>query len=132
MQYIVAKGSAVTSRVSLPILHIRAEFGAYSRDSSRFPRRRPFIYTGIRDRASPEFTGSRNYVPMAFTFRESASTGPVVLTVVLVTAAAFLFTCHHGPFFLRLFLLTPTIGMYLVVDMTYTAAGTFNMPTSYQ
>ena len=36
-------GSAVPSRVSLFILHTRAETGAYLRDSSRVPRRRPFI-----------------------------------------------------------------------------------------
>ena len=29
-------------------LHTQAESGAYSRDFSRFPRRRPFIYTAIR------------------------------------------------------------------------------------
>ena len=38
-------GSAVPSRVSLFILHTQAESGAYLlRDSSRVPRRRPFIY----------------------------------------------------------------------------------------
>ena len=37
-------GSAVPSRVSLLVLHTQAESGAYSRDSSRVPRRRPFIY----------------------------------------------------------------------------------------
>ena len=37
-------GSAVPSRVSLLILHTQAESGAYFRDSSRVPRRRPFIY----------------------------------------------------------------------------------------
>ena len=36
--------SAVPSRVSLFILHTQAEPGAYLRDSSRVPRRRPFIY----------------------------------------------------------------------------------------
>ena len=36
-------GSAVPSRVSLLILHTKAESGAYSRDSYRFPRRRPHI-----------------------------------------------------------------------------------------
>ena len=36
-------GSAVPSRASLIIFHTQAESGAYSRDSSRFPRRRPFI-----------------------------------------------------------------------------------------
>ena len=51
-------------------LHIQAESGAYLRDSSRVPRRRPFMYsfiTAIRHRVSPEFIGSRNCVPMAFT-----------------------------------------------------------------
>ena len=38
-------GSAVPSRVSLLIsIYIQAESGAYSRDFSRIPRRRPFIY----------------------------------------------------------------------------------------
>ena len=37
-------GSAVPSRVSQLILHTEAEPGAYSRDSSPFSRRRPFIY----------------------------------------------------------------------------------------
>ena len=38
-------------------LHTQAESGAYIRDSSRVPRRRPFI-TAIRHRVSPEFIGS--------------------------------------------------------------------------
>ena len=40
-------GSYVPSRVSLLILYTQAESGAYSRDPSRFPRRRhsPFSYT---------------------------------------------------------------------------------------
>ena len=46
-------------------LHIQAESGAYLRDSSRVPRRRPYK-TAIRHRVSPEFIGSRNCVPMAF------------------------------------------------------------------
>ena len=37
-------GSAVPSRVSLLILHTQAEYGAYLQDSSRVPRRRPFMY----------------------------------------------------------------------------------------
>ena len=37
-------GPAVPSRVSLLIVHTQAEYGAYSRGSSRVPRRRPFIY----------------------------------------------------------------------------------------
>ena len=37
-------GSAVPSRVSLLIFHTQAEPGAYLWDSSRVPRRRPFVY----------------------------------------------------------------------------------------
>ena len=49
-------------------LHTQVGFGAYLRDSSRFPRRRPFIYlTAIHHRVSPEVIGSRTRVPMAFT-----------------------------------------------------------------
>ena len=46
---------------------------AYSRDSSRFPWRRPLIIcTAIRYLASPEFIGSsRDCVPMTFTIAES-------------------------------------------------------------
>ena len=46
-------------------LHTSAESGPYSQDSSRFPQRRPFI-TAIRHRVSPDFFGSRKYVPVAF------------------------------------------------------------------
>ena len=42
-------------------------FGEGSCDSSRFPRRRLFIYTAISHRVGPEFIGSRNCVPMTFT-----------------------------------------------------------------
>ena len=47
-------------------LHTQAESGAYLRNSSRVPRRRPYE-TAVRHRVSPEFIGSRNCVPMAFT-----------------------------------------------------------------
>ena len=55
----------------------QAESGAYLRDSSRVPRRRPFIYikTAIRDRVSSEFIGSRNCVPMAFTAESPPAQG---------------------------------------------------------
>ena len=76
--------SAVPSRVSLLILHTRAKSGAYLlRDSSRVPRRRPFIYLSHHTPSGQ----SRVYrvtrlrtdgVPC----RESASTGPVHLKVV--------------------------------------------------
>ena len=56
-------GSAVPPVPRQPAhLHTQAEYGAYLRDSSRIPRRRPLnIYeTAIRHRVSPEFIGSRN------------------------------------------------------------------------
>ena len=40
-------GLAVPSRVSLLILHTQAESGVYSRDSSRFPRRRSGISSKV-------------------------------------------------------------------------------------
>ena len=48
-------------------LHTQAESSAYLRDSSRVPRRCPFINlkTAIRQRVSPEFIGSRKCLPMA-------------------------------------------------------------------
>ena len=49
-------------------LHTQAESGAYLRDSSRFSRASNIIFkTVIRHQVSPEFIGSRNCVPMAFT-----------------------------------------------------------------
>ena len=77
-------GSAAPPRISLPILHNQAESNAYSRDSSRFPRRRPFIYTTIRDRVSPEFIRSRNCLPMASTAESPTAQGqksPPVLSI---------------------------------------------------
>ena len=55
-------------------LHTQAESGAYLRDSSRVPRRRPYE-TAIRHRVSPEFIGSRNCVPMAFTAESTPAQG---------------------------------------------------------
>ena len=69
--------SAVPSRVSLLILHTQAESGAYSRDFSRFPRRRPFIYL---DRHTPLGQCRLYRVTQSRTndvhCRESAGTGP--------------------------------------------------------
>ena len=59
-------GLAVPSRVSLLILHTQAESGAHSRDCSRCPRRRPYIFTTTHHWVSPGFIGSRNCVPIAF------------------------------------------------------------------
>ena len=84
--------SAVPSRVSLLILRTQAESGAYSpRDSSRFPRRRPFIYL---NRHTPVGQCRVYRVTQLRTndvhCRESAGTGPVVLKIVPVTGAAIL------------------------------------------
>ena len=64
--------------LQLAHLHTRAESGAYLWDSSRVPRRRPFIYsfkTAICHRVSPEFIGSRNCVPKAFTVESPPAQG---------------------------------------------------------
>ena len=103
------KGWAVPSRVSPLILHT-PESGAYSQDSSRFPRRRPFIYTDNRHRVSPEFIGSHDCVPMAFPSENPPAQGP---HVVPVTDAAFSGTTMDY-FFMRLSFPTPTNGMYVV------------------
>ena len=92
-------------------LHTQAESGAYLRDSSRFPRRRPFIYL---NRHTPSGQSRVYRVTQLRTdgvhCRESAGTVPVVLKVVPVTSAA-IFAGHHGPINVRLSFLTPTNGM---------------------
>ena len=55
-------------------LHTQAESGAYLRDSSRVPRRRPYE-TAIRHRVSPEFIGLRSCVPMTFTAESPPAQG---------------------------------------------------------
>ena len=96
-------GSAVPSRVSLLILYTQGESGAYSRDSSRFPRRRPFIYTAIG--SVPILLGHA----VAYRWlQKSASTRPVVLKGVPVTCADF----DHTPINVRLYFSTPNIGTY--------------------
>ena len=57
-------------------LHTRAESGAYLRDSSRVPGGfHLFTLTAIRHRFSPEFIGSRNWVPMTFTVESPPAQG---------------------------------------------------------
>ena len=67
-------------------LHTQAECGAYSRDSSGFPRRRLFTYL---NRHTPSGQSRVNRVTHLRTdgvhYRESAGTVPVVLEVVPVT-----------------------------------------------
>ena len=74
-------GLAVSSRVSLLILYTNAESGAYSRGSSRCPRR-PYIFTTINHRVSHDFSGSRNCVPMACTAESPLC--PNIITAVLL------------------------------------------------
>ena len=84
-------GSSVPFRVSLLILHTQAESGAYSRESSRFPRRRPSIYL---NRHTSSGQSQVYWVTQLRTdgvhCRESAGTRPpVVLKLVSVTSVAF-------------------------------------------
>ena len=95
-------------------LHTQAESGAYSRGSSRFPRRRPFNDLNRH----PPSDQSRVYRVMQLRTdgvhcRESAGTGPVSSpqgTVVTVTGAAFS-AITMDQFFTRLSFPTPTIGI---------------------
>ena len=85
-----------------------AESGAYSQNSSRFPRRRLYIYR------QPTSGQSRNYrITQLRTdgvhCRQSTGTEPVALKAVGVTGSC-LFGYHHAPlFFMRLSFLTPII-----------------------
>ena len=116
-------GSAVLSRVSLLILHTQAGSSAYSRDSSRVPRQRPFNYIkppyaigsvpsfSSQSRVycvSPEFIGSVPSLSCKFRVyratqmrtdsvrcRESAGTRPVNLKVI--PNECCLDRGHHGP-----------------------------------
>ena len=94
---------AVPSHVSLLILYTNAESGAYSRYSSRVPRRRPYFFfqhhTPSGQSRVYRVTQLRtDYVHC----RESVGTGPVVLKVVRVTGAAFASSwtkCYCAPLF---------------------------------
>ena len=94
-------------------LNTEAECGAYLRDSSRFPRRRPYIYL---NRHTPSDQSRVYRVTQLHTdgvrCRESADTGPVVLKVVPVTGAAFAspWTNQYAPVFPTL-----TIGILLEI-----------------
>ena len=69
-------GSAVPSRVSLLIIHTQAESGAYSRDYSRFPRRRPFIFQNRHTTSvSPQVYRVTQLRTDGVHCRESAGTG---------------------------------------------------------
>ena len=87
--------SAVLSRDSLLILHTQAESGAYSRDSSRFLRRHPFILPPYAIGSVPSFSVTQSRTD-GIHCRESAETETVVLKVVSVTDVAFA-GFRHGP-----------------------------------
>ena len=86
--------------MSLLIFRTQTESGAYSRDSSRVPRRRPSIYTAIRHRVSPVFIRSRNCVPKSFT----AESPPARVSSPQGSSSNECCLCrfHHGPTNLRL------------------------------
>ena len=73
------------------LLHTQAEYGAYSRDSSRFPRRRPFIYF---NRHIPSSQSRVHRVTQLCTdgvhCRESAGKEAEILKVIPVTGAVIL------------------------------------------
>ena len=82
-------------------LHSQAESGAYLRDHSRVPRRRPFIYF---NRHTPSGQSRVYRVTQLRTddvhCQESAGTGPVNLKVVSNECCAL--AGHHGPIYMRL------------------------------
>ena len=78
--------SAVPSRVSPLTLHAQAASGAYSRNSSRFPRRRPHVY---RQPPSGQVHRVTQLRTDGLHCRKSAGTEPAMLKVVPVTGAAF-------------------------------------------
>ena len=91
------KGLAVPSRVKLLILHTQAESGAYSRDSSRFSRRCPFIYFNCHIPSSqPRVHRVTKLRTDGVHCRESAGKWSVFPKVVPVTGAAiFQVTMDH-------------------------------------
>ena len=83
-------GSAAPSRVRLLIRHTKAELRAYSRDYSRFPRRRPFFFNRHTPSGQPRVHWVTQMRTDGAHCRESAGKGPVVLKVVPVTGVAIL------------------------------------------
>ena len=82
-------------------LRTQAESGAYLRDSSRFPRRRPFIYLNRHKPSSQsQIHRVRQLCTAGVHCREYAGTGPVNFKVIPVTGAALV--GHHGPIDMRL------------------------------
>ena len=63
-------------------LHTQAESGAYLRDSSRVPRRRPFMKPPYAIGSVPSLSDHAILRTDGVHYRESAGTGPVNLKVV--------------------------------------------------
>ena len=123
-------GSAVPSRVSPLILHTQAESDwlmmlTYSRDSSRFPRRRPFLYIPI----PPSAIGSvpsladhanayrwRSLPPRVSLSQHKASIIVLIRYLVSLGNGFCLSRCHHGLIFVRLSFPPPTFGMYHTIE----------------
>ena len=90
-------------------LHAQVECGAYLRDSSQLPRRRPFIYLNRRTPSGQSRVyGVTQLRTDGVHCRESAGTGRVNLKVVPVTGAVFAspWTNLYAPLFP-----TPAIGL---------------------
>ena len=91
----------VPSRVSLLILHTQAESGADSRYSSRFPRRRPFIYLKPPYAIRP--VPSLSYHAIAYRWhslrrvRRHRASSPQGSS----RNGCCLLRYHHGPIFMR-------------------------------
>ena len=78
---------------NLFVLHAQVESGTNSRDSSRFPRRRPFMYTVDCHMPSGQFQvyQATQLRTDGVDCRESAGAGLVVLKVVPVTGTTLPF-----------------------------------------
>ena len=110
---VLETGSDVApSRVSLLILHTQAEFGAYSRDPCRFPRRRPSM-SSTATGSVPSLSGHtvayrrrsllRARRRRASSPQRSSSNG------------CCLFRFKHEPIFVRLLFPHPTLIQYMCV-----------------
>ena len=82
-------------------LHTQAESGAYLRDSSRVPRRRPFMKPPYAIGSVPSLSGHAIAYRYSVHCRESAGTGPVNLKVV-PNGCCLALADHHGPINIRL------------------------------
>ena len=109
--------SAVPSRVCLLNLHAQAESGVYSRDSSRFPRRRPFIYvnhhTSLLGQSRLSFHAIITHrLVSPLRVRRHRASSPQGSS----SNGCCLFAGHHGPISVRLFFPTPTVGMKCIIN----------------